>query len=85
MEKKVEEDSLSIRECIDNFIDSSERQTYEIQINIQVLKDGKIGEVKLVNTTHKSGDLESCLFSIIKTWVLSPDSEQGTVLQEITY
>ena len=85
MDKKVEEDSLSIRECINNFLDSSERQTYEIQINIQVLKDGKIGELKLVKTTHQSDDLESCLFSIIKAWALPVETGEGMVLEKITY
>jgi hypothetical protein len=83
--KKVKEDSLSIKECIDKFLGETERQKYEIEISIQILNDGKIGEIELVKTTHQSVDLESCLFTNIKSWTLPADIEEGIVVQKIGY
>ena len=82
---KIKEDSLSIRACVDNYLGDPERDTYEIQILIQVLNGGKIGELKLVRTTHPSSDLESCLFNMIKTYTLPVEVGTGNVLQKITY
>jgi hypothetical protein len=82
---KVVEDSLSIKECVDNYLSDSERDNYEIQIVIQVLNGGGIGDLKIVRTTHQSSDLESCLFNTIKAWTLPADVGAGNVLQIITY
>jgi len=85
MNKKVQNDSIAIRGCIDNFLGHPEGQNYEIEISIQVLIDGKIGEIKMVRTTHQSSDLESCIYNIIKKWTFSDDPGEGTVVQQITY
>jgi len=82
---KVAEDSSSIKECINSSLDESERQKYLLGLSIQVLDDGKIGEIKIINTTHQSSDLDSCLLKIIKTWTLSDGVGTGMVIQEITY
>jgi len=83
--KKIQSDSISIRGCIDDFLADSELQSFEIVIRIQVIEEGRIGNIHLVKTTHQSPDLESCLFNIIKSWTLPADMGAGTVVQEITY
>jgi hypothetical protein len=83
--KKVIEDSLAIRKCIENTISKTEWENYKIKINIQVLKSGNIGEIKIVTSTHQSTELENCLFQIIKQWIFSEDVNDRQVFQEITY
>jgi len=85
IEKKMKEDSLAIKACIEKFIDSSERQKFLLSVTIQVLKDGKIGHVKIIQSSVKSSDLEACLFDIIKAWKLPDNSGEGFVDQNITY
>jgi hypothetical protein len=82
---KVIEDSLEIRKCIDSNLNETERESYKITLNIQVLKTGKIGEIKVIQSTHKSKDVEDCIFQIIKNWVLSEDVNDRQVIQEINY
>lgn len=83
--RKVAEDSASIKGCMDNFLDESERIKYKLELNIQVLNNGKIGEIKIIRTTNQSSDLETCLLNIIKAWILPDDVGEGTVIREITY
>ncbi len=83
--RKVAEDSSSIKGCMDNFLDESERIKYKLELNIQVLNNGKIGEIKIIRTTNQSSDLETCLLNIIKAWILPDDVGEGTVVREITY
>ena len=83
--RKVAEDSSSIKGCMDNFLGESERIKYKLELSIQVLNNGKIGEIKIIRTTNQSSDLETCLLNIIKTWTLPDDVGEGTVVREITY
>jgi len=85
MHKIVNQDSLAIRKCVDNFLNESERDKYKIDLNIQVLKNGEIGEINIIRTTHQSSELENCLFNLIKEWTLSPDVNDRQVLQELKY
>jgi hypothetical protein len=85
MNKRVENDSILIRGCIENFLRESERPNYDIEIRIRVLQNGKIGEIKLVRTTHQSSDLESCIYDIIKGWTFSDNFGEGTVVQKFRY
>jgi hypothetical protein len=85
IEKKMKEDSLAIKTCIEKFISSSDRQTFLLSVTIQVLNGGKIGHVKIIKSSVKSSGLEACLFDIIKTWKLPDDIGAGFVEQEITY
>ena len=63
----------------------NERPKYLLRLNISVLSDGKIGEIKIIKTTFRSADLEACLFGIIKAWKLPADIGAGSVNQDITY
>ena len=85
MDKKIEEDSLAIRECIDKHLDISERQKYLLELNIEVLSTGKIGEIKIINTTYQLADLDSCLYDIIKKFNFPDDMRGGIVVQKISY
>jgi hypothetical protein len=85
LNKNVTEDSLAIRNCIDKFLNESDRDKYKIHLNIQVLKGGKIGEIEIIHTSHQSAELENCLFNIIKGWIFSKDVNDRQVLQEIKY
>jgi hypothetical protein len=83
--RKVIEDSLAIRECIESTINRTERENYKITLDIHVFKSGNIGEIKIITATHKSTELENCLFQIIKQWAISEDVNDRHVYQEITY
>ncbi len=83
--RKVVEDSSSIKGCMDNYLGESERINYKLELSIQVLNNGKIGEIKIIRTTNQSSDLETCMLNIIKTWILSNGVGEGTVVREITY
>ena len=82
---KMEADSLAIKRCIADFIDINERQKYLLRLSINVFSDGKIGEIKIIEATVRSSDLEACLFGIIKAWKLPSDIGEGFVIQDITY
>ncbi len=83
--RKVAEDSSSIKGCMDNFLGESERIKYKLELSIQIQNNGKIGEIKIIRTTNQSSDLEDCVLNIIKAWILPDDVGEGTVVREITY
>jgi hypothetical protein len=82
---KVVEDSLEIRKCIDTNLNESVRESFKITLNIQVLKTGEVGEITVLQSTHKSKEIEDCIFQIIKNWTLSEDVNDRQFIQEIKY
>ncbi len=85
LSKKVIEDSLEIRKCIESNLNESERESFGIKLNIQVLKSGKIGEINFLQSTHKSQEVEDCLLGLIRTWKFSESNADQQIVQEIIY
>ena len=82
---KITEDSLAIRECIGSYLNEYERENFRIVLNFKVFKNGTTGEIRIINSTHPSSELESCLLNIVKQWTYPKDVIDRQVIQEIKY
>ena len=82
---KVVEDSSSIKGCLNNFLSEFNRKKYTLELSIQVLNDGKIGEININKTTYPSPEIEKCLLIIVAAWVIPNDIGGGIVVQQISY
>jgi len=82
---KVTEDSLKIRRCVDSILNNSERESFKITLNIQVLRSGNVGEIKVLQSTHKSKDVEECILGLIRSWNFSKSNVDQQMIKEIKY
>jgi hypothetical protein len=84
-QEMVVRDSLKIRECFNNHLNDTEREKYSVDLKIQVLESGKTGEIKVIQASSKSKELEICIFQIINSWTFSKKDQDSYVTLKITY
>ena len=85
MRERTLRDSTRLKECIVAHIESDQRPAYVLLCNVQVLMNGEIGDIEVINASIRSDDLEKCLITIMKSWRLRAGEEEMEIEHEISY
>ncbi len=85
LQERTLRDSTDIIDCIETHLDSTHLQDYFLLCKIQIIKSGEISLVEVINASVRSEELELCLRSIMKEWMVSTGDATKEIEYKISY
>lgn len=74
-----------INKCINEHLSPERYTEYFLIVNIEITSEGKVKEVKKLDSSLSDTTIEECIIEIVKKWTITPVSKDITIEKTIRY